>query len=476
MQGRTSTGRRQALTVPPETEATIETTATSQRILDDETGDVRTTEAADHVYDSAVAGGFYGRNVGGLGGKYDNVRRYWEDRITRETLRDALLPLLRDECRRGDGIRVLDLGSGSGEGYEIVTSVAVPPERLGRHETEEPVADRLSAYLGLDLSDAMVEEGRRIYRQEARVRFQVRDLAGGLGAVKDEEPPFDLYYSSYGSLSHLNDDELRRLVRDVAEHASGPFLFVADVLGRYSFEWQRYWEHGDGSHMRPYSMSYLYPRELRDGADVERFPIRYWGGPELDGFVREAFEEAGADVVDGTIRDRSVLVGRHMDTAEFNPRAQPIRGAVNRLHELDCRTDLDTLFFEPVPVPGCDRINRFHERFGAAWNRLVTGAKEALLRRDRAEGGEGAPAGDVGSSGSVPGPCVSEGDESPELAEALETVRNVVEHAKWFRMGDPRANVVEPQLGFVLKDLEAELQEGLGASHGLLGVFRVHPA
>lgn len=404
------------------------------------------------------------------------MRRYWEDRITRETLRDALLPMLRDERRRGDGIRVLDLGSGSGEGYEIVTSVTVPPEGLRHHEIEEPVADRLSAYLGIDLSDAMVEEGRRIYRQEPRVRFQVRDLARGLGPVKHEEPPFDLYYSSYGSLSHLSGDELRRLVRDVAEHASGPFLFVADVLGRYSFEWQRYWDDGDGTRMRPYSMSYLYPRELRDGADVERFPIRYWGGPELDGFVREAFGEAGAEVVDRTIRDRSVLVGRHMDTAEFNPRAQPIRGAVNRLHELDSRTDLDTLFFEPVSVPGCDRINRFHERFGAAWNRLVEGTKEALFESDRIEGDESAPCGDGGPSGPPPGPYISEGDEPPELAEALETVRNVVEHAKWFRMGDARANVVEPQLGFALKDLEAELQEGLGAAHGLLGVFRVHPA
>jgi len=41
-------------------------------------------------------------------------------------------------------------------------------------------------------------------------------------------------------------------------------------------------------------------------------------------------------------------------------------------------------------------------------------------------------------------------------------------------MGDPRANVIEPQLGYALRGLEMELQRGAGNGHGLVGIFTVH--
>jgi hypothetical protein len=40
-------------------------------------------------------------------------------------------------------------------------------------------------------------------------------------------------------------------------------------------------------------------------------------------------------------------------------------------------------------------------------------------------------------------------------------------------MGDPLANIVEPQLGYILRNLESDLQQGLGAAHGVLAIFEL---
>jgi hypothetical protein len=231
---------------------------------------------------------------------------------------------------------------------------------------------------------------------------------------------------------------------------------MADLIGRYSFEWQCHWDTPmDETNMRQYSMSYLYPAEMLDQVEVERFPLRYWGADEFDAFIREIVEEQGGRVAKAELRDRSVLVGRHMNTGEFNARAQPIRASVNCLHELDHRTDLESLLFDYAPKPGYAAINAFFESFQMAWNAVVYAAVEALERWDDAEWLSRPPP-----------------EEYPDPVQgAIRTIRNVIGNVQWFRMGDPRANVVEPQLGYILRNLEMDLQKGLGAAHGLLAVY-----
>jgi hypothetical protein len=41
------------------------------------------------------------------------------------------------------------------------------------------------------------------------------------------------------------------------------------------------------------------------------------------------------------------------------------------------------------------------------------------------------------------------------------------------KIGNPRASLVEPQLGYCLRELEMGLQQGLGCGHGLVAVFEV---
>lgn len=413
--------------------------------------------AAVRTYETAVHEGFYKRDRRGLHGKYDNVRRYWEDQVTRYSLHASIEPLVRRKRRTLSRIRVVDLGAGAGEGYEILTSLKKRAENLASREVDVLPGDILGHYKGLDVSEAMVSQGNRIYASDPKVEFMVGDLTDGLASVIDDDP-YDIYFSSYGSLSHLADEEFTSLVQDVCEHMDGSCVFVADLIGRFSYEWQRYWAEGkDERNMRQYSMSYLYPEEMIEEVEVERFPLRYWGADEFDEFFTGVVEAGGAKVHRRQLWDRSVLVGRHMNTAEFNEHATPIRDTVNSLHEFDRRTDLGDLLFDYMPHPEFPNLNVFFEGFQMAWNAVVYAAIEALERWDEPDWLKQSPPKDY------PGP----------VQEAIKTIRDVVRNVKWFRMGDPRANVVEPQLGYILRNLEMDLQQGLGAAHGLLAVYEL---
>ena len=408
-------------------------------------------------YASAVANGFYGRNGGGMDGKYDNVRRYWEDQITRYALHDFVAPLVHSKSKIKSKIRVLDLGAGSGEGYEVMTTLK-RPGNLVSNEVDVLSARLVGAYKGLDISPAMVDQGRHLYQNNPKVDFQVCDLSQGLCDTLNDDA-YDIYFSSYGSLSHLRDAELKVLVEDIYDHAEDKFIFVADLVGRYSYEWQCYWgdSGADEKNMRHYSMSYLYPKEMLGKIDVERFPLRYWHAEEFHRFMEGLIFAKGGRVVQRQLIDRSVVVGRHMNTQEYNPKAQPLRHHVNSLHEFNRRTDLKQLHFRYVPVEGFHRQNAFFEGFQSAWNSVIDAAIEALDRWDDKA-------------------FLSEEPSSvhPKVVQdAIRTIRRVVMHCEWFRMGDPRANIFEPQLGYILRNIEMDLEKGMGAGHGLLATYEI---
>ena len=69
--------------------------------------DLVSTNMGERTYADTVARGFYGKNVGGLFGKYDNVRAHWEDAMTRVALR----PFVRE--RVASRRVVLKLGKGA---------------------------------------------------------------------------------------------------------------------------------------------------------------------------------------------------------------------------------------------------------------------------------------------------------------------------------------------------------------------------
>ena len=408
-------------------------------------------------YSQAVGAAAYDM-TSGLFGKHDNVRRFWEDQVNRYTLRGFLADLVAHKRRELARVRVIDLGCGSGEGYEILTNVRKRNVSLATKEVDVMPTYLIGAYKGVDLSPAMVGKARENYEGNERMRFEVADLNDGL-PVAGGEAPYDIYFSSFGSLSHLEDEGLERVVADVCDHMGETAIFVADMVGRYSYEWQCYWDGpgGDQTNMHSYSMSYIYPPEMLDKVEVETFPLRYWGGHELRDFIDAIAKRCGVEIRRQEMRDRSVLVGRHMNTAEFNRHAQPLREAVSSLHEFNQRTDLDSLLFDYIPHPGHPELNAFFERFQMAWNGVVEACMEALKYADDHEKLREEPS-----------------EEYPEaVQDAIRTIRDVVRNVRWFRMGDPLANIVEPQLGYILRNLENDMQEGLGAAHGVLGIFEL---
>jgi hypothetical protein len=55
----------------------------------------------------------------------------------------------------------------------------------------------------------------------------------------------------------------------------------------------------------------------------------------------------------------------------------------------------------------------------------------------------------------------------------MHRMRAVVEGVGWLQTGLPRENIIEPQLGYALRSLILNLQQGLGCGHGLVGILEV---
>jgi hypothetical protein len=52
-------------------------------------------------------------------------------------------------------------------------------------------------------------------------------------------------------------------------------------------------------------------------------------------------------------------------------------------------------------------------------------------------------------------------------------MRVLCEGVGWLSYGLPRENIIEPQLGYALRNLIMELQQGQGAAHGLVCVLEI---
>ncbi len=419
-------------------------------------GDADPDASGSWTYSETVARGHYHKNEGGLFGKHDNVRTYWEDEVTRIALR----PFVRERvvaCAAANRrLRILDLGCGSGQGYELLTQIRQSDLSLEEPQRHVLNPDQLELYLGVDLSESMVEQGRHNYHQVPRVRFAQADLREGLGAA-GRERPFDIYFSSYGSLSHLAASELKTCLRAVTRHAARGSLVVLDLIGRFSLEWPGYWgARAEDEKVRPYSMSYLFHERERKSGEIERFPLRFWTGDEVRGLWEEVCSDVGTPLEALEVLDRSIFVGRHVDTGEYGTSLPPLRRQVNRLYQQNVRTHLERLLIEHRTVPGADGLNDFFARMSACWNTVVEFARTRLAgtRVDLVE---------MPGWRSFP----------PALQMALVTLDRIVDSVSWMDVGDVRANIIEPQLAYVLRRMQQRLQEGRGCGHGLVAIARV---
>lgn len=414
-------------------------------------------ERTKEVYREAANSGKY-EKVTGLVGKYDNVRRYWEDELTRIAIQPYMEQVIKEKYRRMERLRVLDLGCGSGDGYELLRDVNAREPSLTDHQVKLIAPEILGLYRGVDISEALLQQAREVHGEDGKIRFDTGDFTQGLSAFA--EKPYDIYFTSYGTFSHLKDDELVELLVGIAGHCGEHAILICDWLGRYSYEWQDLWQlEEEADYTMDYVVSYIYSEEERQDKELEHLILRLMSPREVGEMMDRAAEKAGVDIKLRKMFDRSILVGRHMDTCDYNRHCQPLREAVNSLFETNVRTNLDTLVADYHPLPGFDEMNDFFEVYQMSWNALVRFTTDLLYHYDSKAGDSPAP--------EIP-------DYYPEiLRELMEYIQNIVESCHWIKVGDTRANIIEPQLGYSLRELELKLQRSLGCGHGLVGIYEI---
>jgi SAM-dependent methyltransferase len=413
------------------------------------------------AYTQAFQTGKYDKTTGLLG-KYDNVRRFWEDQVTAIFLRPALNDLVERKTKRLERIRILDLGCGSGDGYDLVMGVTTKDPGIYDYIVNAITEDMLQQYVGIDVNENLVKQALDYYGDNPKLRFAVENISEGMmPGFLEQESPFDFYFTSFGTLSHFTNEQCVKIIADICRHAPEHALFMGDWLGRYSVEWQDLWHHPiDREYFMDYRISYIYPEEQRAAADVAVFPLKLVCRQEVESIIEKASRQAGVAIEPIAYFDRSIFIGRHLDTGDYNQNCPKLRGPVNALFETYVRTDLENLLVDYVPRPGFDHLNNFFESFFMSCNALVTYTMQLL-------GDYNCDTGKLECAAEIlpyyPKP----------LQEAMETMRRVIEGVGWLNWGDVRANLIESVLGFALRKLEMELQPGTGMGHGLVGIFEI---
>lgn len=415
------------------------------------------------AYTEAVQSGLYAKKSG-LVGKYDNVRRYWEDETTRTFLRPYLAKLINRSRQNLRRLRILDFGCGSADGFELLTGIRerYPDLQAGKIDLLTP--EILGLYKGVDLNRDLLKQAREIYGSNPKMVFKQGDFTKGLPLKKGEEL-YDLYFSSYGTCSHHNNDEtFVNLISEIAKKTEDYCIIVCDWLGRYSYEWQTLWTNDLAENRNmDYVVSYIYTEEERKEKtqELQHLTLRLMCRQEADKIIKKAGKKAGVEIKPLKFFDRSVFTGRHMDTGDYNSHAQPLRQVINSLHEANVRTDLEMLLFNYVPKPGFSFLNNYFEHLQMCWNTLVEYTVCLLETYD----------GKSKNFSVDPPPIPS--SYPRQLQDVMFKMKEVIENTGWLDTGLPRENIIEPQLGYCLRSLMTNIQQGLGCGHGFVGIFEI---
>ena len=407
------------------------------------------------AYDEAVSSGQYEKVIG-LTGKYDNVRRLWEDEVMRLFLQPYLQRMVDRKKQMGEGLRILDLGCGSGDGYELLMDVKRGDMGLSSHANIAIEPGLLEFYKGIDLNPGLIAQAEAIYGHHRNMAF----VEANFNELDLEaEELYDLYLASYGAVSHNGHEQNARLLAKLAQNGRDGSLIIADWLGRYSYEWQTLWSNNLGEEQwMDYVISYIYPEDQRKHRELSSLTLALLSRQEVLNIIQAARRLSGVNIRLRRLFDRSVLVGRHIDTRDYNPHAQPLRQRVNSLFEHNMRTDLEGLLVNYVPKDGFPAVNEFYAMFHSSWNALV-GYVIALLRHY-----DGAKA--------SPRPEIERHHPRP-LRMAMARMRRLIAALHRSEMGDVRADIIEPGLGYALRELEMSLQKGMGCGHGLVAILEV---
>lgn len=354
----------------------------------------------------------------------DGVKVEWEEPFTRLVFKKAIASCKKS---KGEKLKVLDVGSGTGDGYILFSKLFSEDREIGSSYGLD--------YLGIDISSQMVKTASNLYANQSNVRFECADIR-----TKQLNQPVDVYLSCGVPYSHLTHEELYQGLKMIATNVCrnhSRCAVVIDVLGRYSIEWTPQWQESRWN----YSMSFF-----ESEGDKEPTWMSFYSHQHLQEMMQKAADAVGCPVEKFEFFDRSIMVGRHTSTRQFNPELPQYRNLVNSLLDPLQETDLSQLIFQVELGAAPEYILDFFRKFSGWWNSLVSEAA-ALL-------GESLPVESVDLPSEVQEFKVAASEELQQISEKY-----------LYRQK------VESMLAQALHFLEATQQPGYGVGHDLFGVM-----
>lgn len=356
--------------------------------------------------------------------RHDGVKTNWEEPFSCFVFKRAIAVC---DQNRGNKLKVFDVGSGTGDGYVLLSQLFSDDRDIaGNYELD---------YLGVDISCKMVETACNLYASHSNARFECTDIR-----TSSLTEPFDIYLSCGVPYSHLTNEELCQALKMIATNVCkyrSRCAVVVDVLGRYSIEWTPQWEESRWN----YAMSFF-----ESEGDAEATWMSFYSHHHLQEIMQQAMDEVGCPVEKFEFFDRSIMVGRHTSTGQFNPKLPQYRNLVNSLLDSSVETDLSQLIFSVELGSAPEQILDFFGKFSGWWNTLVSQAATLL-----------------GESLAV---------ESVELPSQMQGFQENV-HKELSLISDQNLyrQKVELMLAEALRCLEATQQPGYGVGHDLFGVM-----
>jgi hypothetical protein len=404
-------------------------------------------------YEAAISIGYYGREESGLSGRKDYVRKFWEDIVIKMVCR----PYIENVYKESKQFRILDLGSAGGDGFELLTHVPPPTSRGGVGSEFLLKPEEVEQYTGIDINKKDLKLGKRKYPGKKNIKFEYGNLENGLPETVLHADPYDVYLSTYGSLSFLEPDQLENLLVQIFNHSHSGSILIFDVHGKFCPAWPKYW--AEKSTMLPYSFSYLNSNGKKNHNSQGWIDLAFWSVQDLQDRLLNSAQKAGVKLENITFTDRSIFVGRLMDSGILSNKPMPYRYQVNCLLDHDERgdvrhlkIDLDHLEeFKQVNLAVWDRLTDYQRQ----WNRIII-LLEALMHRD-----------DVRVKNFL------ENTDIELMSDELKFLTWLFRNADRFPVVDFWASVIDPQIAIILRNIEMSYSDAVGCGHSLICAMEI---
>ncbi|MBK6878163.1 MAG: hypothetical protein IPG99_17410 [Ignavibacteria bacterium] len=206
--------------------------------------------------------------------------------------------------------------------------------------------------------------------------------------------------------------------------------------------------------MLPYTLSYLIPNTNWKKENLEWFLASYWSPEKLRKTIQSAAESSGRKINISFMTDRSVFVGRHMDTGLMSGKRIPVRYQVNRLFDYGFRgqikhLELDMMYLKDL-IPSNPEVWKRLFDFQIKWNRVIYILGALLNHKDEK---------------------IKRFIEEADIAHMSDDLKFLVwlfRNSDRFPVADFWSSVLGPQVAVVLRNIEMSYTEAVGCGHSLM--------